>query len=127
MESRTVTLAGLRLNALVTITPTGDNGTSIYAILNVDTSWIPRWVQRPFDRLSPKTMHDLLAFIFTHAVIDDLSGDYRIWSKRKFLREPALLLPKEQHVLKIREWVETFYAAGFAYPTEPSRAPAEMN
>ena len=127
VESRTTTLAGLKLNALVTITPTGDNGTSIYAVLNVDTSWIPGFVRRPFDRVSPKTMHDLLAFIFTHAVIDDLSGDYRIWSKRKFLRKPALLLPKEQHVLKIRQWVETFYAADFTYPTETPIDPAEMS
>ena len=126
VESRTITLAGLKLNALVTITPTGDDGTSIYAILNVDTSWIPRWLQSPFNRVSPKTMHDLLAFVFTHAVIDDLSGDYRIWSKRKFLQDPSLLLPKEEHVLNIRKWVETFYPADFTYPVETPRDPAEM-
>jgi nitrite reductase/ring-hydroxylating ferredoxin subunit len=117
----------LKLNALVTITPTGENGTSIYAILNVNTAWIPRWMQAPFNRISPKTMHDLLAFVFTHAVIDDLSGDYRIWSKRKFLQKPSLILPKEEHVLNIRKWVETFYPADFAYPSETRKDSAEMN
>jgi nitrite reductase/ring-hydroxylating ferredoxin subunit len=121
VESRAVTLRGLKLNALVTITPTGENGTSIYAILNINTSWVPRRLRKVFNKLSPKTVHELMAFVFTNAVIDDLSGDYRIWSKRKFLRDPALILPKEQHVLNIRTWIETFYPADFRYPAEAAR------
>jgi nitrite reductase/ring-hydroxylating ferredoxin subunit len=125
VENRVTTIAGLKLNALVTITPAGD-GTRIYVLINVDTSWIPSRLESVFNWASPKTIHDLLSFVFSHAVIDDLSGDYRIWSKRKFLRKPALLLPREKHVLKIREWVETFYPVGFTYPTEIPADPDEM-
>jgi len=126
VESRATTLKGLKLNALVTITPTGDDGTSIYAILNINTEWIPRRLRKVFNKLSPKTVHQLMAFIFTNAVIDDLSGDYRIWSKRKFLKNPRLILPKEQHVLNIRKWVETFYPADFSYPEEVPADPGAM-
>jgi nitrite reductase/ring-hydroxylating ferredoxin subunit len=126
VESRAITIRDLKLNALVTITPTGDSGTSIYVILNVNTNWIPKWLQSTFNRLSPKSMHDLLAFVFTHAVIDDLSGDYRIWSKRKLLINP-FLLPAEKNILLIREWVESFYPKEFSYPTKTPKPSQEMN
>jgi phenylpropionate dioxygenase-like ring-hydroxylating dioxygenase large terminal subunit len=125
VESRAITIRDLRLNVLVTITPSGPSGTSIYVITNVNTGWIPRGLQSVFDRFSPKSLHDLLAFVFTHAVIDDLSGDYRIWSKRKFLVEPALL-PVEENVLHIRKWVQGFYPEGFEYPPETPRPAEEM-
>ena len=127
VESRATTIAGLKLNALVTITPTGDNGTSIYVITNVNTSWLPRWVESTFNRLSPrKTFHDLFAYVFTHAVIDDLSGDYKIWSKRKFLVEP-LILPAEKHIINIRRWVENFYPKGFKYPAKTDKPEDTMS
>jgi len=126
VESRAVTIRGLRLNALVTITPSGPNGTRIYVVLNVDVSWIPRPLRALVRALPPwKSAHDLLAFVFTHAVIDDLSGDYRIWSKRKFLTDPALL-PVESNVTAIRRWVEGFYPSGFEYPAPAPKDVATM-
>jgi nitrite reductase/ring-hydroxylating ferredoxin subunit len=127
VESRAQTIANLRLNALVTITPTGDSGTSIYVITNVNTSWVPKWVKSMVKKISHrKTVHDILAYVFAHAVIDDLSGDYRIWSKRKFLVNPALL-PSEKHILSIRKWVESFYPQDFVYPEEKERPPNEQS
>jgi len=127
VENRATTIRGLKLNALVAITPTGEGGTSIYVITNVNTSWIPRWVQSAFSMLSRrKSLHDMLAFVFTHAVIDDLSGDYRIWSKRKFLVKPSLL-PGEKNIMLIREWVQTFYPKEFAYPAEAEKPRDDMH
>jgi nitrite reductase/ring-hydroxylating ferredoxin subunit len=126
VESRAVTIRGLRLNVLVAITPAGDSGTSIYVVTNVNIDWIPRPLRAAYRRLSRgRSLHDLLAFVFTHAVIDDLSGDYRIWSRRKFLQDPALL-PAEENVLHIRDWVQGFYPAGFEYPTEVARPADQM-
>lgn len=126
VESRAITIANLQLNALVAITPTGSSGTSTYVIINVNTSWIPQWLQSGFKKIFPWTsIHDLLAFVFSNAVIDDLSGDYRIWSKRKFLQHPSLL-PSEKHVLLIREWVQSFYPDNFAYPEKVEKSVESM-
>ncbi len=115
-------IGNLEFHSLVSLTPEGDHGTRLYVTIAVDPETFPKWAERIFSWVSPKTaLCDVLAAILANFVQNEFHADSVIWANKRF--QDLKLLPVEKHLADVRRWGETFYPKDFVPPVVEEKSP----
>lgn len=114
---------GIEARIILAFTPVGENDLKLHVAANVNPASLPRAV-RLLDRVGRRDwLHRSLSWAIAKAGLDDTDGDYRIWRHKRSISDPKLL-PNEQDILRIREWMAQYYMRDFEQPeaTEEPRS-----
>ncbi len=107
----------LKAQLILAFLPLGDNDLRLHVAASVDVSTFPKWMHWLFAIIPFVSLHDVVAWALAKAGRDDTDGDYRIWHTKRSLKDPKLL-PGENNIVKIREWMAGFYPKDFKQPEQ---------
>ena len=119
-----VTEPSLKAQLILAFMPIGENDLRLHVAASVDEQSFPLWMRRLFAIIPFVSLHDVVSWALTLAGRDDTEGDYRIWHKKRSLKEPKLL-KNEQNIIKIRQWMSSFYMKDFAQPEQIEKPESE--
>ncbi len=114
-----------RMNALVSLTPEGEDRTRVYVTMAIDPTTFPAIVERVFRAVSRgRRLCDLLAKVMANYTKNEFDVDAIIWKNRKYLGA-STLLPSEKPLRDVIAWGKTFYPKDFQAPPPSERTADE--
>lgn len=121
-----VTEPDINAHLILAFTPLGDNDLKLHLAASIKEKSLPWWLRQSFSLNPFLSLHDVLSWALVKAGVDDTDGDYRIWHTKRSLKDPKLL-PGEDNIVKIREWMSTFYLKDFKQPKQKKKTKAEKS
>jgi len=106
-----------RAQLILAFLPMGNNDLRLHVATRVDQSGFPIWLRFIFKLIPFVSLHDMVSWALAKAGRDDTDGDYRIWHTKRSLKDPRLL-PGEDNIIKIREWMAQYYLKDFSQPEQ---------
>ncbi len=114
-----------RMNALVSLTPEGQNRTRVYVTMAIDPTTFPVVIERVFQAVTRgRRLCDLLAKVMANYTKNEFDVDAIIWTNRKYVGASGLL-PSEKPLRDVIAWGKTFYPKDFQAPPAPERPTGE--
>ncbi|MCH9668395.1 MAG: Rieske 2Fe-2S domain-containing protein [Actinomycetia bacterium] len=114
-----------RMNALVSLTPEGENRTRVYVTMAIDPTTFPAVVERAFAAVTRgRRLCDLLAKVMANYTKNEFDVDAIIWKNKRYLGTSGLL-PSERALRDVIAWGKTFYPRDFQEPAVPQRCTEE--
>lgn len=114
-------LPNFKAQLILAFLPLGKNDLRLHVATRVDENGFPLWLRLLFKVIPFVSLHDMVSWALARAGRDDTDGDYRIWHTKRSLKNPQLL-PGEDNITKIREWMSQYYLKEF-YQTEQKEKP----